>query len=155
TLAQFVIYDLPGRDCSALSSNGELGPTDIGRYKTEYIDPIVAIEADPKYASIRIVNIVEIDSLPNIVTNAGGTAGSTDLCATMKANGNYENGIAYALSKFHAAGANIYNYIDAAHHGWLGWSSNFGPAADEFAKTAKMATGGVNTVDGFITDTSN
>jgi cellulose 1,4-beta-cellobiosidase len=44
---------------------------------------------------------------------------------------------------------------DAAHHGWLGWSSNFGPAADKFATVAKGAVGGVNTVDGFITDTSN
>ena len=26
---QFVIYDLPGRDCAALASNGELGPNDL------------------------------------------------------------------------------------------------------------------------------
>jgi len=155
TLAQFVIYDLPGRDCSALASNGELGPTEIGRYQTEYIDPIAAIEADPKYSNIRIVNIVEIDSLPNIVTNAGSEAGATEMCRTMKANGNYQTGIAYALSKLHAAGTNVYNYIDAAHHGWLGWDSNFVPAATMMADTAKKATGGVNTVDGFITNTAN
>ncbi|HST80911.1 MAG TPA: glycoside hydrolase family 6 protein, partial [Kineosporiaceae bacterium] len=155
TLAQFVIYDLPGRDCSALSSNGELGPTEIGRYKTEYIDPIAAIEADPKYASIRIVNIVEIDSLPNLVTNAGSAAGATEACRVMLANGNYQTGIAYALSKLHAAGTNTYNYIDAAHHGWLGWDTNFAPAATMIADTAKKATGGVNTVDGFITNTAN
>ncbi|GGM34867.1 glycoside hydrolase family 6 protein [Dactylosporangium sucinum] len=155
TLAQFVIYNLPGRDCAALASNGELGPTEINRYKTEYIDPIAAIEADPKYASIRIVNIVEIDSLPNLVTNAGGEAGATAACATMKANGNYVTGVQYALSKLHAAGTNIYNYIDAAHHGWLGWDSNFGPAAQLFASTAQGATGGFSTVDGFITNTAN
>jgi cellulose 1,4-beta-cellobiosidase len=154
-LATFVIYDLPGRDCAALASNGELGPTEIGRYRTEYIDPIAAVQADPKYAGIRIVNIIEIDSLPNLVTNAGGTAGSTTLCATMKANGNYETGIAYALGKLHAAGSNIYNYVDAAHHGWLGWDTNFAPSADLFAKVAKSATGGVATVDGFITNTAN
>jgi cellulose 1,4-beta-cellobiosidase len=155
TLAQFVIYDLPGRDCAALASNGELGPTEIGRYKSEYIDPIAQIEADPKYASIRIVNIVEIDSLPNLVTNAGGTAGSTALCSTMKANGNYVTGIQYALGKLHAAGSNNYEYIDAAHHGWIGWSSNFTQAATMFSTTAAGATGGFNTVDGFITDTAN
>jgi cellulose 1,4-beta-cellobiosidase len=155
SLAEFVIYDLPGRDCAALASNGELGPTEIGKYQTQYIDPIAAIETDPKYASIRIVNVVEIDSLPNLVTNAGGTAGSTDACATMKANGNYVKGVQYALSKLHAAGTNNYEYIDAAHHGWLGWDSNFAPAADELASTAKGATGGVGTVDGFITDTAN
>jgi len=154
-LATFVIYDLPGRDCAALASNGELGPTEIGRYKTEYIDPIAAIEANPKYAGIRIVNIVEIDSLPNLVTNAGSEAGATDACRVMKANGNYETGIAYALTKLRAAGKNNYAYIDAAHHGWIGWDTGFGPAADEFTKVAKMATGGVSTVDGFITDTAN
>ena len=40
---QMVIYDLPGRDCAALASNGELGPTELPRYKAEYIDPIAAI----------------------------------------------------------------------------------------------------------------
>ncbi|WP_433075210.1 glycoside hydrolase family 6 protein [Dactylosporangium sp. CA-052675] len=155
TAAQFVIYDLPGRDCAALASNGELGPTEIDRYKTEYIDPIAAIEANPKYAGIRIINIVEIDSLPNLVTNADGQAGATAACATMKANGNYVTGIQYALSKLHAAGTNTYNYIDAAHHGWIGWDSNFNPSAALFASTAKGAVGGVNTVDGFITNTAN
>ena len=155
TLAQFVIYDLPGRDCAALASNGELGPTEIGKYESSYIDPITAIEADPKYASIRIVNIIEIDSLPNLVTNASGQAGATSACATMLANGNYVTGVAYALSKLHAAGTNNYEYIDAGHHAWLGWDSNFVPAAQLFLDTAKKATGGVNTVDGFITNTAN
>jgi len=92
---QLVIYDLPGRDCAALASNGELGPNDLPRYKTEYIDPIAAIEANAKYASLRIINIVEIDSLPNLVTNTGSQAGATAACDTMKANGNYVNGIGY------------------------------------------------------------
>lgn len=73
-LFQVVIYDLPGRDCSALASNGELGPTEIGRYKSEYIDPIAELLADPAYADLRIVALIEPDSLPNLVTNAGGTA---------------------------------------------------------------------------------
>jgi len=99
TLAQFVIYDLPGRDCAALASNGELGPTEIGRYQTDYIDPIAAIEADPKYASIRIVNIVEIDSLPNLVTNADGQAGATAACATMKQNGSIRTTVSARSSR--------------------------------------------------------
>jgi cellulose 1,4-beta-cellobiosidase len=150
TYAQFVIYDLPGRDCAALASNGELGPTELPRYKTEYIDPIAAIEADAKYKSLRIINIIEIDSLPNLVTNQ-----SIANCATMQQNGGYVQGVAYALGKLHAAGTNIYNYVDAAHHGWLGWDTNFGPAADLFVSTAKSAVGGVATVDGYITNTAN
>ena len=48
---QIVIYNLPGRDCAALASNGELGPTDLPRYKTEYIDPIARILRRPEYAA--------------------------------------------------------------------------------------------------------
>lgn len=33
-----VIYDLPGRDCAAKASNGELKVGEINRYKSEYID---------------------------------------------------------------------------------------------------------------------
>jgi cellulose 1,4-beta-cellobiosidase len=111
--AQFVICDLPGRDCSALASNGELGPTEIVRYQTEYIDPIAAIEGDSKYSGLRIINIVEIDSLPNLVTNTSGKAGGTALCDTMKSNGNYVKGIQYALSKLHAI-PNVYNFVTAS-----------------------------------------
>lgn len=153
-LFQVVIYDLPGRDCAALASNGELGPTELGRYKSEYIDPISVILADPAYANLRIVTIIEPDSLPNLVTNAGGSAGSTDACATMKANGNYEKGVGYAL---HTLGAipNVYNYVDAAHHGWLGWDSNFVPAAQEFKKAATSEGATVADVTGFIVNTAN
>jgi cellulose 1,4-beta-cellobiosidase len=151
---ELVIYDLPGRDCSALASNGELGPTDIGRYETDYIDPITALEGNSKYANLRIVNIIEPDSLPNLVTNAGGTAGSTDACATMKANGNYEKGVSYALAHLGAL-SNTYNYIDAGHHAWLGWDSNLGPSAQEFYKVATTGGASLADVQGFITNTAN
>ena len=152
--AQFVIYDLPGRDCAALASNGELGPTDIDRYQKEYIDPIAGIEGDVAYANLRIINIIEIDSLPNLVTNTNGQPGATPMCDTMKANGNYVKGIQYALSKLHKI-PNTYNYVDAAHHGWIGWDSNMGPTADLMASTAKDADGGFDTVTGFILNTAN
>ncbi|MEU4261668.1 glycoside hydrolase family 6 protein [Streptomyces argenteolus] len=153
-VVQLVIYNLPGRDCSALASNGELGPTEIGRYKTEYIDPIAAILGDSKYAGLRIVTTVEIDSLPNLVTNTGSRPTATPACDVMKANGNYVKGVGYALSKLGDA-PNVYNYIDAGHHGWIGWDDNFGPSADTFhaAATAEGAT--VNDVHGFITNTAN
>ncbi|MET8252194.1 glycoside hydrolase family 6 protein [Micromonospora sp. NPDC005197] len=151
---QFVIYNLPGRDCSALASNGELGPNDLPRYKAEYIDPIAAIQSDSKYRNLRIINVIEIDSLPNLVTNTSGQAGGTVMCDTVKANGAYVNGVGYALAKLGAIG-NVYNYIDAGHHGWLGWDSNFGPTAD-ILKTAAVASGStVNNVHGFITNTAN
>ncbi|MFJ6902893.1 glycoside hydrolase family 6 protein [Streptomyces griseoluteus] len=153
-LVQLVIYDLPGRDCAALASNGELGADDLGRYQSDYIDPIAAVLADPAYASLRIVNLIEPDSLPNLVTNAGGTAGSTPQCATMKANGNYEKGVGYALHKLGAL-PNAYNYLDAGHHGWLGWDSNLVPSAQEFKKAATTSGATVSDVTGFIVNTAN
>ncbi|MFE9189305.1 glycoside hydrolase family 6 protein [Micromonospora sp. NPDC007208] len=151
---QFVIYNLPGRDCSALASNGELGPDELPKYKAQYIDPIAAIQGESKYSSLRIINVIEIDSLPNLVTNTSGQPGGTVMCDTVKANGAYVNGVGYALAKLGAIG-NVYNYIDAGHHGWLGWDSNFGPTAD-ILKTAAVASGStVNNVHGFITNTAN
>ncbi|WP_055604088.1 glycoside hydrolase family 6 protein, partial [Streptomyces aureus] len=153
-VVQLVVYNLPGRDCAALASNGELGPTEIGRYKTEYIDPIAAILADPKYAGLRIVTTVEIDSLPNLVTNVSGRPTATANCDVMKANGNYITGVGYALKKLGAIG-NVYNYVDAGHHGWLGWDDNFGASAELFKQAATAEGSTVANVHGFIVNTAN
>ncbi|MFG2456807.1 glycoside hydrolase family 6 protein [Streptomyces sp. NPDC048523] len=153
-VVQLVIYDLPGRDCSALASNGELGPTEIDKYKTQYIDPIAAILADPKYASLRIVNTVELDSLPNLVTNVTPRPTATANCDTMKANGNYVKGVGYALNKLGDA-ANVYNYVDAGHHGWLGWDDNFSATVQTIKQAATAEGATVNDVQGFITNTAN
>ncbi|MER6790124.1 glycoside hydrolase family 6 protein [Streptomyces sp. NPDC000658] len=153
-VVQLVVYDLPGRDCSALASNGELGPTEIDKYKTQFIDPIASILSDSKYAGLRIVTAVEIDSLPNLVTNTGGKATATPACDTMKANGNYVKGVGYALKKLGAI-PNVYNYIDAGHHGWLGWDDNFVPSAQIMYQAATAEGATVDDVHGFITNTAN
>lgn len=146
-----VVYDLPNRDCAALASNGELTVANDGlnKYKTQYIDAIMSILSMSKYSNLRIAAIIEPDSLPNLVTNLSMSA-----CSEANSSGAYVQGIQYALSRLHTL-SNVYNYIDIAHSGWLGWSSNFGPAADLIANTIKGATGGVNTVDGFISNTAN
>ncbi|WP_093802290.1 glycoside hydrolase family 6 protein [Streptomyces sp. Wb2n-11] len=151
---QLVIYNLPGRDCAALASNGELGATEIDKYKSDYIDPIAAILADPKYASLRIVTTVEIDSLPNLVTNVTPRPTATPNCDVMKANGNYIKGVGYALNKLGNA-PNVYNYVDAGHHGWLGWDDNFGASADLFKQAAAAEGATVGDVHGFIVNTAN
>ncbi|MFJ7341788.1 glycoside hydrolase family 6 protein [Streptomyces sp. NPDC101110] len=153
-VVQFVIYNLPGRDCSALASNGELKADEIGRYKTEYIDPIKAILADPKYASLRIVTTVEIDSLPNLVTNTGSRPTAVPQCDVMKANGNYVKGVGYALNKLGDV-PNVYNYVDAGHHGWIGWDDNFGASATIMKEAATAEGATVGDVHGFITNTAN
>lgn len=153
-VVQLVIYNLPGRDCSALASNGELGPTEIDKYKTQYIDPIKAILADSKYAGLRIVTTVEIDSLPNLVTNVGSRPTAVPQCDVMKTNGNYVKGVGYALNKLGDV-PNVYNYVDAGHHGWLGWDDNFAPSAAIMKEAATAEGATVNDVHGFITNTAN
>lgn len=153
-VVQLVVYDLPGRDCAALSSNGELGPTEIDRYRTEFIDPIAAILADPKYAGLRIVTTVELDSLPNLVTNTTPRATATPTCDVMKANGNYIKGIGYALKKLGAI-PNVYNYADAGHHGWLGWDDNLTASVELFKQAATAEGSTVADVHGFIVNTAN
>ncbi|MEM6256477.1 MAG: glycoside hydrolase family 6 protein [Cyanobacteria bacterium P01_D01_bin.156] len=143
-----VVYNLPNRDCHALASNGEIPAGGIERYKTEYIDAIAEIVSDPKYAPIRIVSVIEPDSLPNLVTNL-----STPACALAKSSGEYVEGIQYALDKLHPI-PNVYTYIDLGHSGWLGWDSAFGPTVALIANTIKDTQAGVNAVDGFVSNTS-
>ncbi|WP_227996945.1 glycoside hydrolase family 6 protein [Glycomyces albidus] len=157
---QVVIYNLPGRDCAALASNGELAADEIDEYKNDYIDPIVDIMGQSKYADLKIVNVIEIDSLPNLVTNVSPRATATDNCDTMKANGNYIDGISYATAELGAL-PNTYNYLDAGHHGWIGWT-NDDPQYDNFHASAELwgsliGENGMTADDvhGFITNTAN
>lgn len=149
--ATFVIYDLPGRDCHALASNGELPLTAAGleRYKTEYIDVIASIFAKPKYQDIRIVNVIEPDSLPNLVTNL-----STPACAAANSTNIYKEATQYALNKLYAI-PNTYNYMDIGHSGWLGWDTNMGPAINLFTSVVAGTDAGLASVQGFITNTAN
>ncbi|NLT53819.1 MAG: cellulose 1,4-beta-cellobiosidase [Actinomycetales bacterium] len=151
-LVQVVIYDLPGRNCGRLWSDGELFPTELDRYRNDFIDPIASIEADPRYASLRIVNIIEPDSLVNLITSVSY---GNERCVEVQSDGTYLLGVRYALDALHAAGPNVYTYVDVANHSWFGWETNFAAAATLFAQVAKDTAGGVNSVDGFVTNTAN
>ncbi|KAK2596043.1 hypothetical protein N8I77_013551 [Diaporthe amygdali] len=123
-----VIYDLPGRDCAAKASNGELAVGELSRYKTEYIDPIAAIlKANPNTA---FALVIEPDSLPNLVTNI-------DLTTCQDSAAGYRDGVAYALSTLNLP--NVVMYLDAGHGGWLGWNDNLKPGAEELASAYKAA----------------
>jgi cellulose 1,4-beta-cellobiosidase len=150
-VVQFVIYDFPGRDCHALASNGELPLTAEGlaTYKTQYIDAITSILSKSKYEGIRIVTIIEPDSMPNLVTNL-----SDPDCAAANSSGIYVAAMRYALDKLHAI-PNVYTYMDIGHSGWLGWDSNRGPAIDLFTTVVDGTAAGKASVDGFITNTAN
>jgi cellulose 1,4-beta-cellobiosidase len=148
-VAEIVIYDLPGRDCAALASNGEIPATAAGltEYETQYIDPIASILSQFSSDNIRVVAIIEPDSLPNVVTNQS-------LSACQTAAPYYEQGIEYALNKLHAI-PNVYNYMDIAHSAWLGWPSNMSATPAVYNTVVKATTAGYNSIDGFISDTAN
>ncbi|EUC31993.1 glycoside hydrolase family 6 protein [Bipolaris victoriae FI3] len=135
-----IIYDLPGRDCAAKASNGELAVGEINIYKTQYIDPIVTIIK--KYPNIAFALIIEPDSLPNLVTNS-------NLATCQASAAGYREGVAYALKQLNLP--NVAMYIDAGHGGWLGWDANIKPGAKELATVYKNA-GSPKAVRGIATN---
>jgi cellulose 1,4-beta-cellobiosidase len=141
----FVVYDMPGRDCAAAASAGELGPNETGeaRYQKEYIDVIAtALAAHPK---VNAALILEPDSLANLVTNL-----EKPNCAA--AEPIYKRAIAYAIAKLSLPNAFI--YVDAAHAGWLGWPRNIVKSYAVYKEVLEMA-GGADRIRGFATDVSN
>ncbi|HVV50959.1 MAG TPA: glycoside hydrolase family 6 protein [Polyangia bacterium] len=141
----FVVYDMPGRDCAAAASAGELAANETGeaRYQKEYIDVIAgALAAHPK---VNTALIVEPDSLANLVTNL-----EKPNCAT--AAPIYKRAIAYAIAKLSLP--NAYLYVDAAHAGWLGWPRNLVKSLALYKEVLAMA-GGPDRIRGFATDVSN
>ncbi|KAJ5370350.1 uncharacterized protein N7496_006442 [Penicillium cataractarum] len=127
---QFVVYDLPDRDCAALASNGEYSIADDGvtKYKA-YIDSIKAVLTT--YSDVQTILVIEPDSLANLVTNL-----NVAKCAN--AYDAYLEGVNYALTQLNLA--NVAMYIDAGHAGWLGWDANLSPAATLFASVYNNAS---------------
>jgi cellulose 1,4-beta-cellobiosidase len=146
-----VVYDLPNRDCSALASNGELliANNGLNRYKTEYIDVIYNTVSQAKYSGLRIVFVIEPDSLPNLITNL-----SFAKCSEAQSTGAYVQGVQYAVSRLRSI-SNTYAYIDVAHAAWLGWPSNFTPFVTLLKQVGAGVTGGNSKIDGFISNTAN
>jgi len=145
TLAVFVVYDLPNRDCAAKASGGELKVKENGeaRYKSEFIDPIAAqFQSHPNQP---IVVILEPDSLANLATNLGNA-----VCAASQDA--YIFSVAYAIQKLSLPNVSI--YLDAAHAGWLGWDNNRSRIVSVF-KRVLTAAGGSSKIRGFATNVSN
>jgi len=147
-----IIYDLPDRDCAAHASNGEITCEDaqctqgINEYETQYIQPIYSILEKYTNSNLRLVLLIEPDSLPNMATNL-------DMPTCQQAQIAYETGIAYAVKTF-AQLSNVYQYIDAAHGGWLGWPNNM-QAFVQVVQGVLQNAGGYNMVRGFASNTAN
>jgi cellulose 1,4-beta-cellobiosidase len=141
----FVVYDLPGRDCNAAASVGELTPDAAGeaRYQHQFIDAIAT--AFRAHADQRVAVVLEPDSLANLVTNLDNPR-----CAA--AEGSYKRGIAYAISKLAMPQVSV--YLDAAHAGWLGWPKNLVRSLALYKEVLTMAAG-VDRIRGFAVNVSN
>lgn len=146
-----VIYNLPNRDGAALASNGELLISQKGlhRYKTEYIDAIFDTIKRAKYSKLRIVMVIEPDSLPNLITNLGFAK-----VKEAESTGAYIQGVQYAVGTLRSL-SNTYAYVDVAHAGWMGWPANINPFVELLKQVGAGIPGGNSKVDGFISNTSN
>lgn len=175
-VVSFVVYDLPNRDCDAYSSNGEIviqsnsssaADTALTQYESQYITPInnainSFYSSNPTAKnSVRVVLLIEPDSLPNMITNAT----STQSCTIVSNYNVYERGVSYALKQFNtgASESAVYMYLDIAHSAWLGWQTNANQIHTiynniEPGSSAGGAQGlgaGFNKLRGFIVNTSN
>ncbi len=146
-----VVYNLPNRDGAALASNGELliAQEGLRRYKAEYIDVIFKTINQEKYRNLRIVMVIEPDSLPNLITNLNFAK-----VKEAKTSGAYVTGIQYAVGTLRSL-PNTYAYIDIGHAGWMGWPANFKPFVELLKQVGVGIPGGNSKVDGFISNTSN
>lgn len=153
---QLVLYNLPNRDCAERGANGELlaAYNGLDRYRSEFIDPIVEILGRPAYANLRIVTIIEPGALPALITH--GSLAYPDIeCLEAVHTGAYVEGIRYALSRLKTL-PNVYNYLDIAHSGLLGWTDNFLTAVQLYRQVVAAPAGpGLESVTGFVTNVAN
>lgn len=142
TLCVFVVYNLPGRDCSAAASAGELRTGELDRYDHEFLSAIASL-AD-EFTEVPKVFLLEPDSLPNVVTNMNRPS-----CAS--ASPEYKSGIALAIRRLGPLGA---LYIDAGWSGWIGtWSAP--RMAQVINDVLDLAGDAAHYVRGFVTNVSN
>ncbi|KAF8911050.1 cellobiohydrolase II [Gymnopilus junonius] len=143
-VVQIVVYDLPDRDCAALASNGEFSIANNGQANYfNYIDQLVA--QIKKYPDVRVIAVIEPDSLANLVTNL-----NVQKCANAATT--YKACVTYAIQQLNSV--DVYMYLDAGHAGWLGWPANLSPAAQLFGQLYQGA-GSPQFVRGLATNVAN
>lgn len=153
-LVTIVLYDMPNRNCTQSPSDGELliANNGLNRYKTEFIDVIANTIANPAYANLRIVAIIEPDALSHM--NPGHVQAYPS-CQEASTSGAYVQAIQYALNKFEPI-QNVYSYLDIGRADMPGgWETSFAPTVSLYASTINGTTAGSNSIDGFISNTAN
>lgn len=143
-----VLYSLPNRDCAARASNGTMhGKVGMQQYRDEFVDPIATLFRDSRFSNLRIIALVEPDSLPNLITNLGVSD-----CKEAFEKRIYADGIAYVINQF-ATISNVYTYLDFGHSGWLGWDNNRARAIELYADVVGSA-GALEYINGVVTNVS-
>jgi cellulose 1,4-beta-cellobiosidase len=148
-LVQLVLYDAPARACGRIHRDGELAAGELDRYQREFIDPIARILSAPRYAGLRIVTVIEPNSLPFLVTHVDPRRFATMECNTAKAAGTYVRAVGYALARLGKV-PNVYNYLDIGHHGQIGWKEDRILASDLYVQAANASGSTPANVHGFI-----
>ncbi|KAJ3120532.1 hypothetical protein HK098_004536 [Nowakowskiella sp. JEL0407] len=130
-VAEFVLYNLPGRNCASLVSNCELPKGDLAIYRSKYIDKLVSI-LKSKPQNVRVVIIIEPDSLTNLLSNL-----ASRYCDAVSQT-EYPAAVAYAIANLSPI-PDTYLYLDAAYSGKMGWSDNLQTIVPLFKNVLKLA----------------
>ncbi|GIJ25217.1 hypothetical protein Vqi01_03790 [Micromonospora qiuiae] len=146
---QVVLNNLPARDCARLWPSSEFAVGEVHRYQREFIDPIVAIERDPRYRRLRIINVIEPGAVPALAASIG----YSQLCEGVVRSGDYVTGIRYVLDKLHPY-ANLYAYPGMGHHAELGWDETRSTGVRLLTEIVGGSRAGVHGVDGIIVNTA-
>jgi cellulose 1,4-beta-cellobiosidase len=108
----------------------------------------VAVLSQPRYASLRVVTIVEPGALPSLIL----ATPSRPFPSCTGVRDAYVNSVRYALTRLRAL-PNAYAYLDFSFSAFFGYPSNGGPAAQLYADVVLGAGGpGANSVTGFVTN---
>jgi cellulase/cellobiase CelA1 len=144
-----VLHNVPNRDCDRPGILGELHAvgTGMATYRTEFVDPIAATLADPRYAALRIAAVIE----PHALRLMSYESDRTLRCVEARATGAYTEGIRYALTKLRGIG-NVYTYLDIGNSGVQGWPSTVTRMLDLITSIAGTAPGGLSSVDGLVSN---
>jgi cellulose 1,4-beta-cellobiosidase len=137
-----VLYNLPNRSCTR-APGGEL--ENPAEYRTQFIDPIAAILAEPVYRRLRVAVVVEPDALVNAVY-------SHYECAQAAAV--YQDTIPYALSRLHET-PNVHAYLDVNQSNQLGWTDSLQASVALVRQIADRTPAGVESIDGFAVNVAD
>lgn len=137
-----VLYNLPNRSCTRAPS-GELKTS--ADYRTQFIDPIAAILAEPAYRWLRVAVVVEPDALANALFSHFECAQAAEI---------YQEAIPYALSRLHET-PNVHAYLDVTQSNQLGWEESLQAAAAVVRQVAGRTPAGVASIDGFAVNVAD